>query len=254
MRRPAPRLGSVQGSVGLLVRVSEALTKWRLEAVLEQGGSLSEALCLEGRKCHWAVSQDPTDIPPGSLWEMESGGGPEDSPKLTEELEPWTPGGHSRAQDKPEGTPGPPGATTGALHTASVGAERDAEATTGGLGRARVTQELVTGGMGRGRAAVGKPLRGAVDLRPGPHGGGQGRVRAAPRGRNSRSCRPPALSNCPGCLLLSALALASASKLAQAVDVGHGSWFLAVGEKCPGLLAHGGLTTAVASGESALVT
>lgn len=50
------------------------------------------------------------------------------------------------------------------------------------------------------------------------------------------------------------LGLKSASQLTQAVDVAHGSWLLAVGERCPGLLAHGGPTTAVGSGESALVT
>ena len=55
-------------------------------------------------------------------------GGPEDSTKLTEELEPQTPGGHSRVQDKPEGAPGPPRATTGALPAASVGAKSELRA------------------------------------------------------------------------------------------------------------------------------
>lgn len=50
------------------------------------------------------------------------------------------------------------------------------------------------------------------------------------------------------------LGLKSASQLTQAVDMAHGSWLLAVGERCPGLLAHDGPTTAVGSGESALVT
>lgn len=67
--------------------------------MLSREGACQKLCALEGRKCQGAMSDDPTDAPPG---ETESGGGPEDSPKLTEELEPQTPGGHSRVQDKPE--------------------------------------------------------------------------------------------------------------------------------------------------------
>lgn len=52
------------------------------------------------------------------VWEKSWG-----FPKLTS-LSLRSAGGHSRAEDKPEGTPGHEGATLGALRTASVGAER----------------------------------------------------------------------------------------------------------------------------------
>ena len=87
-----------------------------------------------------------------------------------------------------------------------------------------------------------------------------GGVRAMLRGRNSWSCRRPlSLPRLPASLGLTpgtvhSLGLKSASQLTRAVDVAHGSWLLAVGERCPGLLAHGGPTTAVGSGDSALVT
>lgn len=92
---------------------------------MSREGACQKLYALEGRKCQGAMSDDPTDAP---LGETESRGGPEDSPKLTEKLEPQTPGGHSRVQDKPEGAPGPPGATTGTLPAASVGAKSELRA------------------------------------------------------------------------------------------------------------------------------
>ena len=170
---------------------------------------------------------------PGALWETESRGGPDDSPNLTEELEPQTPRGHSRVQAKPEGAPGPLEPTPGSLRTASVGAERDTEATRGAPGCARVTQELVTGSMGwlLGSCFVALWACTLIEV---------GRGVCGPCPEAGTPVVSPARSHCPGCLLLSALGLESASRLTQAVDVGHGSWLLAVGEKCPDLLAHGG--------------
>lgn len=48
MRQPSHETWKRAGSVGSLVHVFETLTKWGLEAMLEQGGSLSEVLCPGG--------------------------------------------------------------------------------------------------------------------------------------------------------------------------------------------------------------
>ena len=96
-----------------------------------------------------------------------------------------------------------------------------------------MTQELVTGSMGRllGSCFVALWACTLIEV---------GRGVCGPCPEAGTPVVSPARSHCPGCLLLSALGLESASRLTQAVDVGHGSWLLAVGEKCPDLLAHGG--------------
>lgn len=87
--------------------------------------------------------------------------------------------------------------------------------------------------MGRGRQGLGK-LTVALWAAPALTEVGRGVCgqTAAPAG-TPRSCRLPtpaqaACSSRPWLLLLLS---------AQAVDVGHGSWLLAVSEKCPGLPA-----------------